>query len=92
MAVVSEELAGLLKLRWLLNEAIKSQRRSDKCCANYIEKTNTSGFSRSLTTSFNANASHNVSALKSDLKGLKNELITFFGVEPTKLKKSEYAV
>lgn len=81
MTAVSEELANLLTLKTLLNEAIKSQKRSDKCNANYITRTNNSGFSRSLTTSFNANASHNASALKSDMKALKNEFATTFNVD-----------
>lgn len=78
---MSEDLSNLLALKFLLNEAIKSQKRSDKCNENYVLKTNRSGFSRSLTTSFNANASHNASALKSDLKTLKNAFIETFNIE-----------
>ena len=83
MAVISEELSNLLTLKSLLIEAIKSQKRSDKCIANYVLKTNNSGFSRSLTTTFNANASHNASALKSDMKALKNAFIETFNIELT---------
>lgn len=81
MAAVSEELTNLLTLKKLLNEAIKSQKRSDKCNANYVSRTNNSGFSRSLTTSFNANASHNASALKSDMKALKEGFVTTFNLD-----------
>lgn len=67
MSAHSDELAKLLAMRSALNEAIKSQRRLDNCHASYIEKTTKLGFSRSLTTTYNANASSNAAALKSDL-------------------------
>ncbi|WP_199438379.1 hypothetical protein [Vibrio owensii] len=67
----SEELTKLLAMRTALSEAIKSQRRLDNCHARYIEKTNTNGFSRALTTTYNANASSNAAALKSDMNTLK---------------------
>ena len=75
------KLKQLLELKALLNEAIKSQRRSDKCISNYIQKTNKHGFNRSTTTSFNAAATHNASALKSDMKALKSAFITLFKME-----------
>lgn len=83
MASDSEELKELLEIRTLLNEAIKSQRRSDKCTANYVSRTNSIGFSRASTTSFNANASNNISALKSDKKSLKDAVIALFNIETT---------
>lgn len=71
MAANSDELAKLLAMRTALSEAIKSQRRLDNCHSRYIEKTNNVGFSRSLTTTYNANASSNAAALKSDMDSLK---------------------
>jgi hypothetical protein len=71
MATVSSELEELLELKALLNEAIKSQKRSDKCAQNFVSRTNRVGFSRASTTSFNANASNNAAALKSDMNALK---------------------
>ena len=71
MAANSDELEKLLAMRTALSEAIKSQRRLDNCHSRYIEKTYNVGFSRSLTTTYNANASSNAAALKSDMDSLK---------------------
>lgn len=54
MSEIRDNLADLLSLRAVLNEAIKSQRRSDKCHDNFIKRTNTVGFSRASTTTYTA--------------------------------------
>lgn len=81
MANISKELENLLEIKALLNEAIKSQKRSDKCNENYIARTNRAGFSRAVTTSFNASASHNAAALKSDMKVLKDAFLQTFNID-----------
>ena len=81
MATTSEKLTKLLALKNLLNEAIKSQKRSDNCHEQYVQKTNETGFNRSRTTTFNANASHNAVALKSDINALKNAFIETFKMD-----------
>ncbi|WP_394222551.1 hypothetical protein [Alteromonas gracilis] len=75
---MSPELEQLLNIREALNEAVKSQRRLDKCHASFIERTNRDGFTRAQTTSYNANASHHSSALKSDIEVLKKAFATAF--------------
>ncbi|HAS5778545.1 TPA: hypothetical protein I7E95_002503 [Vibrio cholerae] len=84
MSAHSDELAKLLAMRSALNEAIKSQRRLDNCHARYIEKTTKLGFSRSLTTTYNANASSNAAALTSDMNTLKEVTQEVFigGISP----------
>ncbi|MEZ8028550.1 hypothetical protein [Enterovibrio norvegicus] len=75
----SDDLTRLLEIRSALNEAIKSQRRSDKCHQSYIEKTNKQGFSRSLTTTYNAAAAaSNASALRTDMAQLKDAVEAVF--------------
>lgn len=68
---MSPELQHLLVMKAALNEAIKSQRRLDKCHATFVERTNRNGFTRAQTTSYNANATHYTAALKADLETLK---------------------
>ncbi|NRB79189.1 MAG: hypothetical protein HRU38_11040 [Saccharospirillaceae bacterium] len=73
MSALRDNLAELLSLKAAINEAIKSQRRSDKCHDNFIKRTNTVGFSRASTTTYTANAAWNAEALKSDMKHLKGK-------------------
>ncbi len=77
----SEELLKLMALRIALNDAIKSQRRADKCHANFISKTHRDGFSRASTTTYNARASSNAIALKSDMQTLKEAILALFNIE-----------
>lgn len=69
---MSPELQQLLAIKAAVNEAIKSQRRLDKCHAVFVERTNRNGFTRAQTTSYNANASHYSAALKADIDTLKS--------------------
>lgn len=75
---MSQEMQQLLNIKEALNEAIKSQRRLDKCHASFIERTNRDGFTRALTTNYNANASHHSAALKADIDTLKQAFATAF--------------
>ncbi|NOI32018.1 hypothetical protein [Vibrio coralliilyticus] len=74
----SENLTKLLAMRKALNEAIKSQRRTDRCHQNYFEKTQQDGFSRVRTTTYNAAATSNAAALKSDMAQLKDTVQAVF--------------
>ncbi len=74
----NENLDKLLTIRKVLNEAIKSQRRADRCHQNYIEKTERDGFSRARTTTYNAAATSNAEALKSDMVQLKDAVQVVF--------------
>ncbi|MFD2176350.1 hypothetical protein [Veronia pacifica] len=71
MPAVSKDLARLLMLKEALDEAIKSQRRSDQCHENYTKRTNVNGFSRALTATYESNAAWNEKALDKDMAALK---------------------
>ena len=75
---MSQEMQQLLNIKEALNEAIKSQRRLDKCHGACIERTNRDGFTRAQTTSYKANASHHSAALKADIDTLKLAFATAF--------------
>ena len=46
--------AELIELRDILREAINTSKRLDRVHENYVQSTNTDGFSRRKTTTFNA--------------------------------------
>ena len=63
---------ALEALRGAINEAVKISKRLDKCHKTYLDRTNSGGFSRAVTTSYSANASNLSIALESKLDTVKS--------------------
>lgn len=67
------DIERLEKIIQCAKEALAERRRLERLTENYVSKTNSAGFSRARTTTFNASTSHaaeRARSFESDLKRL----------------------